>query len=1848
MKRISSPIESRMVDRHVDDTLLAADFLIIGSGYGGAVAAMRLAKGMVAGPDGSGTRIPSVVVLERGKEYSLGDFPYDIEDLPSHVRLLRPGKEPGGYPDALFNLYVGAENADPHASTANREKGRDKSAADVLVGSGLGGTSLINANVAEKPQPHVFRKPRWPEQFQETPELLDEAFAAVTMRLGVTQHTAQAGQQFPKYSALQRLGRALGHPARPANIAVTTGAAQTPGQDTDRIQDTYTNQVGVEQSPCTNCGNCVTGCNVGAKNSLDRNLLRLAKSRGAEFYTGATVQSIEPVLPQMPGRTGDYRWRVLVHPTVKPTVKSGGHGDDPVVYDTYCILARHVILAAGALGSTEILLRSQQPGHFELSARLGEKFSTNGDGLIMSYGQQQRVGAIARAAQKQPITPVGPTITGIIRTGKLSIEEASIPAALSRVFSELVTTSAMLQRISKRKLPSLFTDSRRDPLAASREVADHCQALLVMGDDGANGRLSLQGKKNSLTIAFAEGDISDNEALTSANTLLQAQDRGPGLDGGQYAPNPLWQLLPPAATDVLSGDMPVRRVLTVHPLGGCAMADNVSDGVVNHRGQVFRPDGELHQGLYVMDGAIIPTALEVNPFLTIAALAWRNVGLILDSTEDVGCATVDPEYADLGAVPCRHRDVPRPTAFVLQEQLTGELNRLPPSFERLLRDQDPQRLLDKDGLVVQVCAENGNAEHWLDNPGTAPLTATMQLYANPMRLEQQELYNPVGVHPALLHGVAPFMTLEGNFTVFTEDSYDGVADFFGFFSALKAYRKRRAHTRWLPPGTGKDLLKNPCKTLGTLFSAARTFVNIAVLQSRFRRLSYAFVDPQSGVTIKGEKVLGYSLAIARMWNGLLNLDVTITDSDGTACAAKLQVNVEYLVEPGLVEVRKSAHLPQSLLFAGGLAGFAARALFTTNFWEFGGLVYRGAQRERPPPAPLVTETSGTVAPEQAVSLPVPVREHCDRTIPLQLTRYRREGAKPLLLLHGLAQGAQIYWMEGIRNLAAHFYDAGFDVWLLDYRLSNRVLPDLSAADREWSMDEIAQFDIPMAISKVCELTQREKIMVFGHCVGASTLAMAALRYKDVGDRIEAAVTNAIHPWGIASRGNRFRAKLGNFYREWVPEDILEPNPGAGAGGLQNIVDRLAFSMARINELEQDDHREFGGSELEQGICDRMSFLYGRMWNHKNLAAATHAVFPQMLGPAPAGVYQHLYYYASLRRITDHNGENTYLTGDNIRDHWQFPILFVHGNDSRVFNPHSARRSAKRLHGILNGPPATDGRDPEAVDRIPVRYKIYRDYGHMDVIFGKDAHQTCFNDYVAFLNDPASFSDPANEADWDERYDARPLVGPMLRAAWIEGDEVRLRLWAELRTNVTYQPGKLVVTGAVEVAEFELDVPEPGPTSVPRFRMIDVAIPHTDAPVRLTVRGRIKDHESYSGAELHYSEQAWQHRLRTCSGSQYQARMGFIVGSCRYPGSIVDNALSDTVYYAMQQHTASVGGAHLLFLIGDQIYADATDQLIEIQSPKAKYTDRYRRAFGQESSPHFAQLVAQIPTHFALDDHEAVNDWSGEQSVTSSAAPSSEQGADSCHHAYAIAMAARFMGSGRTQLPMLGATESRQHYYALSHPQECDFPTFVTDTRSERDFRCSNTPDPHSLMKAHQFDTLTTWLRDAQREYPHAPKFIISGSIIAPLPTRYCAEPSTWRQQDGWAGYPATLEALLAFIAEHAIQKVVFVGGDAHLSAVSRLIVQRQGEPSATEVWQIVSSGLYAPLPFANAHVEDYTWSQAHALPLHVDKTLSIECTNTLLSHHYSQFVRVDADVDQVTVTCFDETNTELATQKLFP
>src|SRR5215467_600038 len=231
------------------------DFVVIGSGYGGAIAAARLASA-VLNPK------PSVCILERGKEWHAEEFP---ETLPDIVGKSVSPLNPLG----LFELLNYPDIS-------------------VIKGSGLGGTSLINANVAIKPDREIFEQFGWPASitFDELSPYYDRALSV----LASAQHPRTLTEpKLAKFKALEVRAKELGISAESLHINVN-------------FTINGKNQWGVNQKPCIDCGNCASGCKVGAKNTLMMNYLPMAKNAGATILTQAEVKWME--------KRPDGKWRV--------------------------------------------------------------------------------------------------------------------------------------------------------------------------------------------------------------------------------------------------------------------------------------------------------------------------------------------------------------------------------------------------------------------------------------------------------------------------------------------------------------------------------------------------------------------------------------------------------------------------------------------------------------------------------------------------------------------------------------------------------------------------------------------------------------------------------------------------------------------------------------------------------------------------------------------------------------------------------------------------------------------------------------------------------------------------------------------------------------------------------------------------------------------------------------------------------------------------------------------------------------------------------------------------------------------------------------------------------------------------------------------------------------------------------------------------------------------------------------------------------------------------------------------------------------------------------------------------
>ncbi len=529
-RRLTSPL-STLKTRY--------DVVVVGSGYGGGVTAARLAR---AGK--------SVCVLERGREFSTGEFPGRFPDLRREMQVEARTWSTGS-PSALFDVRVGE---DMH----------------VLVGCGVGGGSLVNAGVALRPDPRVFADPIWPDQIRQD-GLLDQGYARA--RHWLRPARAPRAAEMTKFKALQQASTSIGITPVAPELAISFAANVNPA--------------GIEQPACTNCGDCCGGCNVGAKNTIALTYLPEAHTHGAEIFAQAKVRSVS--------KNRDGSWRVSI----------ARLDNDTSTDRTLTVTAAMVVIAAGTLGSTELLLRSRAAG-LAISEKIGERFSANGDIIAFGYGAKIPVGSIGVGyPSKVPDMEIGAAVSGQLEirdvddlSREMIIQEGAVPSALAPMLPVLFVPNGRLLGA----LHSLVSGVYKGPFAS-------LQTFFAVSHDSASGRFSLRDDKLALSWPGAK----DEPVYARLDAMLT---KLVGNVGGSYVKNPL------------AGTVMGHQPATAHPLGGAAMGADVGAGVVDHKCRVF--DGSahsgstaVHEGLYVIDGSIIPRSLGCNPLMTITALAER-------------------------------------------------------------------------------------------------------------------------------------------------------------------------------------------------------------------------------------------------------------------------------------------------------------------------------------------------------------------------------------------------------------------------------------------------------------------------------------------------------------------------------------------------------------------------------------------------------------------------------------------------------------------------------------------------------------------------------------------------------------------------------------------------------------------------------------------------------------------------------------------------------------------------------------------------------------------------------------------------------------------------------------------------------------------------------------------------------------------------------------------------------------------------------------------------------------------------------------------------------------------------
>ena len=551
--QFSNPIRDLFTSAKKEDKIHFG-VVVVGSGYGASIAAAKLSQKLR--PD------QRICMLERGKEWVPGTFPDTFANVSGDARanLLGPTKGQVTKPLGLFNLMMNDE-------------------VNILTGSGLGGGSLINASIALRPDAEVFMQQRWPMALRNV-EVLGPYYDAMARSMSLSRTPFD---QTPKVRsrrlAASRISSAPGFFDR-SNISVM--------YDHRHLDQRMRNPQGMIQRPCTLCGDCINGCNIGAKNSLQYNYLPVAKHNGTEMYTQVEVTSIEKM-------SGYYRVHMVY------------------IDDQYEKVTRHpvsintkmVVLGAGSPASAGILLDSQN-SQFQFSGALGTGWSGNGDTIGFAVGLEGGNNIAGYGAYDSQRPGVGPTVQTSVYMNqheqllrRVLIQDAAIPSGIVNLFTALMRDGDL----------------------------DNSMAMLGMGHDEGIGKLV---KKNGRwQISWPGLKTSDYRKMAFAEFDKLAQ-----AHGGRYKRLKAFG----------------NNLVTVHPLGACGMSDHPGYGSVNHLGQVYDGTGggymdantggpAVHHGLYVSDGSVVPTALGVNPYMTIGALAIRTAEHIVNN----------PNHADLFA-----------------------------------------------------------------------------------------------------------------------------------------------------------------------------------------------------------------------------------------------------------------------------------------------------------------------------------------------------------------------------------------------------------------------------------------------------------------------------------------------------------------------------------------------------------------------------------------------------------------------------------------------------------------------------------------------------------------------------------------------------------------------------------------------------------------------------------------------------------------------------------------------------------------------------------------------------------------------------------------------------------------------------------------------------------------------------------------------------------------------------------------------------------------------------------------------------------------------------------------------
>src|SRR5215510_13525246 len=518
------------------------DFVIIGSGFGGSVSAMRLTE-----------KGHSVLVLEKGKRYGEDDFAKSNWQFWKYLWL--PALRAHGI------LQVSILNG-----------------VMVLHGAGVGGGSLGYANVLEVPSDETFATPAW-NQHVKWGEVLRPHYETAKKMLGVARNPKLwKADEVLKEMADQR---GMGHTFRATDVGAFFGEAGV------TVADPYFGGTGPDRAGCIHCGGCMVGCRHNAKNTLPKNYLYFAEKNGAEVRAEVEVIDVRPITPTpLPASAS-------TSPSL--SVRSAREGEGQGVRGRYeitfqsstspfkreqTVYARNVIFSAGVMGTMKLLLnlRDVKKSLPQLSPRLGDMVRTNSEALLGSiarnsdidYSEGVSISSIFNADEVTRVEPVRyPNGSSLLRflSAPLVSDVTNVPARLLRSLIWIL----------------------RHPLDALRVFvlpgwAHNTTILLIM--QNVDNYLNLRMGRSPLTL-FRRGLVAERETDRQVNARV---------DAGHDVVRAFAKLISGAALGSIEENV-YNIPITAHILGGTPLGKDSFEGVINENFEVHN-----YPGLYIIDG----------------------------------------------------------------------------------------------------------------------------------------------------------------------------------------------------------------------------------------------------------------------------------------------------------------------------------------------------------------------------------------------------------------------------------------------------------------------------------------------------------------------------------------------------------------------------------------------------------------------------------------------------------------------------------------------------------------------------------------------------------------------------------------------------------------------------------------------------------------------------------------------------------------------------------------------------------------------------------------------------------------------------------------------------------------------------------------------------------------------------------------------------------------------------------------------------------------------------------------------------------------------------------------------